>query len=197
MLSLIRSALLKIMTSKSNSVFHRLQLTSDNKSHYFKNYAINGYSNYMQAAIDIAKKQLIKQPHIGCEHEIPVGCAIVCNKTGKILSKSCNKIIKDCNPLQHAEIVCINSALKKLSTNRLTNCSMYVTLEPCVMCAGAIMLSKIDRLYIGCLSKKTGAVISNLHIFQRNICNYIPDIYYGIMEEECRALLKGFFRDIN
>ena len=185
------------MKNKINSCEYKQNIGKDIKLHYHKCNNVNGYNNYMQIAIDIAELQLVKQPHIGHEHEIPIGCVIVDNKTGKILAKSSNKTIKKNNPLQHAEIVCINRALKKLSTNRLTNCSMYITLEPCIMCAGAIMLSKIDRLYIGCLSKKTGAVISNIHLFQRNICNHVPDVYYGIMEQECKTLLRGFFRDIN
>lgn len=154
------------------------------------------FNNYMKIAINIAEKQLLKQPHSGGYGEIPIGCVIVCNKTGKIIAKSCNKTIQSENPTQHAEIVCINRALKRLKTNRLTGCSIYITLEPCTMCAGAIMLSKIDRIYIGCLSQKTGAVISNLHVFKRKNCNHIPDIYYGIMEKECKELLRGFFRDV-
>ena len=197
MLNLNKSALLKTMKNKINSCEYKQNIGKDIKLHYHKCNNVNGYNNYMQIAIDVAERQLVKQPHIGHEHEIPIGCVIVDNKTGKILAKSCNKTIKSNNSLQHAEIICINRTLKKLSTNRLTNCSMYVTLEPCIMCAGAIMLSKIDRLYIGCLSKKTGAVISNIHLFQRNICNHIPDVYYGIMEQECKTLLRGFFRDIN
>ena len=154
MLNLNRSALLKTMKNKINSCGCKQNIGKNIKSHYHKCNNVNGYSNYMQIAIDVAERQLIKQPHTDHEHEIPIGCVIVDNKTGKILAKSCNKTIKSNNSLQHAEIICINRALKKLSTNRLTNCSMYITLEPCIMCAGAIMLSKIDRLYIGCLSQK-------------------------------------------
>lgn len=128
--------------------------------------------------------------------EIPIGCVIVDNDTNKIVACAHNETIKTNNSTKHAEIVCINKAMKRLKTNRLTNCSMYVTLEPCCMCAGAISLAKIDRLYIGCLSEKTGAIVSNLHYFLRKICNHRPDIYYPIMEEKCRQLLRGFFRDI-
>ena len=156
----------------------------------------NSFSNYMQIAIDVAERQLTGQKHCGNSDEIPIGCVIVDNKTGKILAKSCNKTIKSNNPTQHAEIVCINRALKKLNTNRLNHCSIYITLEPCAMCASAIMLAKLERVYIGCLSPKTGAIISNLHLYKRAICNHKPDVYYCIMEKECMALLRGFFRDI-
>lgn len=156
----------------------------------------NSFSNYMQLAIDLAERQLKGQKHIGDNCEIPIGCVIVDDKTGKVIAKSCNKTIKLNNPTQHAEILCINRALKKLKTNRLNHCSIYITLEPCAMCATAIMLAKIDRVYIGCLSPKTGAIISNLHIYKRTICNHKPDVYYCIMEKECKELLRGFFRDV-
>lgn len=159
----------------------------------------NTFNNYMHEAIKVAEKQIKNHRYNNATHnncEIPIGCVIVDNKTGKIISKSCNQIIKTNNPTQHAEIVCINKALKKINTNRLINCSIYCTLEPCSMCASAIMLAKIERLYIGCLSKKTGAVVSNIHLFKRKTCNHIPDIYYCIMEKECKKLLRGFFRDI-
>ncbi|MBR1428905.1 MAG: nucleoside deaminase [Rickettsiales bacterium] len=155
----------------------------------------SAFCNFMQIAIDVAEKQIEDKKRLKHEPEIPIGCVIVNNKTNKIIAKSCNKTMAMKNPLKHAEIVCINRAMKKLKTNRLTGCSLYVTLEPCAMCASAIMLAKIDRVYIGCLSPKTGAIISNLHIYKRTICNHVPDVYYCIMEEECRALLRGFFRD--
>ncbi len=181
------------------------------------------FSENMQLAINIAERQLAKQicimqrrqntrlekksitmsdcnynihAHGDVYSEIPIGCVIVDNDTGKVLARAHNETIKTNNPTRHAEIVCIDKAMRRLRTNRLTNCSMYVTLEPCCMCAGAISLAKIDRLYIGCLSRKTGAVVSNLHYFLRNNCNHRPDVYYPIMEEKCRGLLRGFFRDV-
>lgn len=171
-------------------------MKNNKKNNIVKKAHKHSFSNYMQIAIDVAEKQLQGQKHIDIRDEIPIGCVIVDNKTGKILAKSCNKTIKTNNPTQHAEIVCINRALKKLKTNRLNHCSIYITLEPCTMCATAIMLAKIDRVYIGCLSPKTGAIISNLHLYKRNICNHKPEVYYCIMEKECRELLRGFFRDV-
>ena len=166
-----------------------------NRDNYRDKYLFN---NYMQKAIEVAERQFRNQKVKNCNPyaEVPIGCVIVNNKNGQIVAKSCNKMVSSNNPTQHAEIVCINKALHKLKTNRLTNCSMYITLEPCTMCVAAIMFAKIDRLYIGCLSPKTGAVVSNIHFFKRSICNHIPAVYYCIMEKECRELLRGFFRDI-
>ena len=152
------------------------------------------FNKYMKIAIDVAKKQNKNKPKN--KQEIPVGCVIVDNLTNKIVAKSCNKTISKNNPLMHAEIICINKALKKLQTNRLTNCSMYITLEPCCMCSGAICLAKISKIYIGCTSEKTGCVISNHRHFNSSVANYKPEIYYPIMEEDCKNLIKSFFQDI-
>ena len=150
------------------------------------------FNNYMQIAIDIAKKQ---NKNIDRDkHEIPIGCVIVDNTTGKIVAKSSNKTISKNNPTFHSEIICINNALKKLKTNRLENCSMYVTLEPCCMCAGAIILAKIGKIYIGCMSEKTGCGINNYSHFTSKISNYKPEVFYPIMEDECKQLIKDFFK---
>ena len=146
------------------------------------------FKNYMQIAVDIAKKA-------SAEEEIPVGCIIVDDKNGKIITKSHNETIKNHNPTKHAEIICINKALKKLNTDRLTNCSMYITLEPCLMCYGAILLAKIGKVYIGCLSKKTGAIVSNPDILNKETCNHTPEIYYPIMEQECKTIIENFFKN--
>lgn len=142
------------------------------------------FLNYMRIAIEVAKKHK-------CE-EIPVGCVIVNDETGEILAKSCNKTKKLCNPLMHAEIICINKALKKIHKDRLSDCSMYVTMEPCGMCVGAIALAKIKKLYIGCLNQKTGATISNRCQF--DIHNHKPQIFYPVMEEECGKIVLDFFK---
>ena len=156
------------------------------------------FNNYMQHAIDAIycnnrKSYKNKSDKTQETLEIPVGCVIVDNKTGDIIAKSNNKTIKTNNPIQHAEIICINKALKKLNKNRLTQCSMYVTLEPCCMCAGAISLAKIDKLYIGCLSEKTGAILDNNSFLEKKT-NHKPEIFYPIMEEECKKIISDFFR---
>ena len=151
------------------------------------------FNKNMKIAINEAKKRLKKDINEE-KQEIPIGCVITDNITGKIIAKSCNKTIKNKNPLQHCEIICINKALKKLNTNRLENCSIFITLEPCIMCASAIMLSKIGKIYIGCLSEKTGAIVSNLQLFNQKISNHKPEIYYPIMEEECKSIITDFFK---
>lgn len=148
----------------------------------------------MQTAINIAKKNTTLRTQNDKECEIPVGCVIVDDMSGKILAKSCNKTRKTNNPLQHAEIICINKALKKIKNNRLSHCSMYITLEPCKMCAGAISLAKVDKLYIGCLSSKTGHIVSNAFL-QTEKTNHQPEIYYPVMENECKNIIRSFFRN--
>ena len=150
------------------------------------------FNNYMQIAINEAKKN-IKDGLDKEKQEIPIGCVIIDNETGKIIAKSCNTTVKNKNPLQHSEIVCINKAFKVLKTNQLNNYSMFITLEPCIMCAGAIMLSKIGKIYIGCQSEKTGAIINNFKIFDKKNINHKPEIYFPIMEKECKKLIQDFF----
>lgn len=142
----------------------------------------------MQIAVDVA------QQATKANDEIPVGCVIVDDVSKNIVAKASNKTIKQHNPTKHAEIACINEALKKLKTDRLTNCSMYVTLEPCLMCAGAISLAKVGKIYIGCESTKTGAIINNIRLFSQHYCNHKPEIYYPIMEQECKKLIEDFFK---
>ena len=153
------------------------------------------FTNYMQIAINIAKKEANKTNKK--IQEIPVGCVIVDNFTGKIVASSCNKTRRLNNPIQHAEIICINKKKKKYKSNRLERCSIYITLEPCGMCTAAIALAKIDSIYIGCLSKKTGAIVSNINYFNSSVCNHKPKIYYPIMEQECINLIQTFFNNLN
>ncbi|MEN9782580.1 MAG: hypothetical protein RL208_733 [Pseudomonadota bacterium] len=142
----------------------------------------------MQIAIQEAKKAMQNG-------EIPVGCIIVNSKTNTIISQSHNQTKTNQNQTHHAEMLCINNAFKIVKQNTLQGCDMYVTLEPCPMCAFAICLSKIDNLYIGTLSEKTGSVVSNIQMFEQKICNHKTHIYHGFMEEECAQLLKTFFQN--
>ena len=151
------------------------------------------FNNYMQIAIKEAVRGMRQNTKTA---EIPIGCIIVDNTNGTIIAKSHNKIVQSNNPTQHAEIVCINKALHKIKSDRLSNHSMYVTLEPCSMCAAAIALVKIKKLYIGCLSQKTGAVISNLNYFDTTLSNHKPEIFYPIMDKECKILLTNFFKTL-
>lgn len=124
--------------------------------------------------------------------EVPVGCVIV--KSGKIISSAHNTTEASKDPTCHAEINAIKKALTAVGEKSLTDCEMYVTLEPCAMCAGAVINSKIKRVYIGAQEPKSGcfgsvADLSNIGL------NHKPEIYIGICEDECKEILKKFFKD--
>ncbi len=129
----------------------------------------------------------------GEKGEVPVGAVIV--KNDEIIACGKNEREAKQNALSHAEIEAINAACKKLNSWRLEDCEMYVTLEPCPMCAGAIINSRIKTLVFGAYDKKMGSIDSVI-----NLCDYPynhkPEIYGGIKEEECRAVLTEFFKDI-
>jgi len=127
-------------------------------------------------------------------NDVPVGCVIV--KDNKIIAREHNKVQLLNNPLYHAELIAINSAVKYLGEKYLTDCDMYVTLEPCCMCAGAIVLSRIKRLYIGVEDIKSGACGSVFNIVHSEYLNHKTEVYFGIKEEECKILLVDFFRGI-
>lgn len=123
--------------------------------------------------------------------EVPVGCIIVFEK--KIIAKSFNRIETLKDPTAHAEMMALTSAFAYLESKVLTGCSMYVTLEPCSMCAGAIVLSKLDNLYFGAYDNKTGACGSVLNITNNTSLNHSINVYGGILDLECSSLLKSFF----
>lgn len=125
--------------------------------------------------------------------EVPVGCVIV--KAGKIIAKGHNLREKKQSVIHHAEIVAIKKASKKLGTWRLEDCDMYVTLEPCAMCSGAIIQSRIKNLYFGAYDNKSGACGSVLNLFSYPF-NHRVFVNGGMMEEECSKVLKDFFKDL-
>lgn len=137
----------------------------------------------MDYAIKEAKKAY-------AEDEVPVGCVIV--KNNKILASAHNTTIRECNNTKHAEINAINHAIKLLGTKELTECEMYVTLEPCPMCAGAIINTKIKRLYIGAPEPKSGCFGSKTD-FSLLEFNHKPEVYHGICEDESKKMLRNFF----
>lgn len=116
-------------------------------------------------------------------------------KDGTVIGTGYNCKEKDNNPVAHAEIMAIQDACKNLGTWRLSGCEMYVTLEPCIMCAGAIIQSRLDRVVIGCMDEKAGAVGSVIHAFHMPF-NHSPAVSYGVMEEECTSILKTFFENL-
>lgn len=127
-------------------------------------------------------------------NEVPVGAVIV--KDNKIIARAHNLKELNNNSLDHAELIAIKKASKKLNTWRLTDCSLYVTLEPCPMCAGAILQSRISNLYIGTLDPKGGACKSKLNLLKDYKFNHDVNIYYDICQDECSKLLKSFFKEL-
>ena len=140
----------------------------------------------MNEAIKMAKKAFNK-------NEIPIGAVISFN--GEIIAKAHNTVEakKDCTC--HAEINAIKKACKKLSSKTLDGCEMYVSVEPCAMCAGAIINSRIKRLYIGCEEPKTGCCISKANLMKPGLFNHDVECYFGINEDESKSLMKSFFEN--
>ena len=142
---------------------------------------------YMREAIKQAKKAYA----IG---EVPIGCVIVYQD--KIIARGYNRRTIDKNTLAHAELQAIRKASKKMEDWRLEECTLYVTLEPCQMCAGAIIQSRIPRVVVGCMNPKAGcagSVLDLLHIAQ---FNHQAELETGVLEEECSQLMKQFFREL-
>lgn len=139
----------------------------------------------MKEALKEAKKAYDKL-------EVPVGAVVV--KEGKIIARAHNLKETKYDTTKHAEILAIQKASKKLNSWRLIDCEMYVTLEPCSMCAGAIINSRIKKVYIGTLDEKTGAAGSVLNLFEDFTFNHKVEVEKGIMQEECEKLLKDFFK---
>jgi tRNA(adenine34) deaminase len=123
--------------------------------------------------------------------EVPVGCVIVHN--GAAIARAGNRTLADRDPTAHAELLAIREAAAVLGTERLTVCDLYVTLEPCTMCAAAMSFARIRRLYYGAADPKGGAVESGVRFFSSPTCHHRPDVYGGIGEREAARLLKDFF----
>ena len=123
--------------------------------------------------------------------EVPVGAIIV--KEGQLISSAHNSPITSCDPTAHAEISAIRKAATQIGNYRLINTTLYVTLEPCIMCVGAIIHARIDRLVFGAYDKKTGAVVSTMRSELLNTLNHRVDFAGGVLEGECSQLLKEFF----
>ena len=144
-------------------------------------------AKYMKEAIRQAKKAYA----IG---DVPIGCVIV--RDGKIISRGYNRRTIDKNTLAHAELAAIKKASKKLDDWRLEGCTMYVTLEPCQMCAGALVQSRIDRVVVGCMNPKAGCAGSILNLLQMPEFNHQVELETGVLEEECSQMMKDFFREL-
>ncbi len=123
--------------------------------------------------------------------EVPIGCVIVCD--GAVVATGGNRTLADKDPTGHAEMVAIRAAAATLGSERLTDCDLYVTLEPCAMCAAAISFARVRRLYFGASDAKGGAVENGVRFFASPTCHHRPEVYGGIAESESAALLKTFF----
>ena len=127
--------------------------------------------------------------------EVPVGAVIVEAESGKVLAEAANRTERDADPTAHAEMIAIRAAARHRGRPRLSDCDLYVTLEPCPMCAQAIAFARIRRLYFGAADPKGGGVENGARIFEKPSCHHRPEIYGGIGEVRAAALLKSFFRD--
>ena len=139
---------------------------------------------YMKAALLQAEKALAK-------NEVPIGCVIL--REGKIIARGYNRRTEAGNVLAHAEIIAIQKACRKLQDWRLEDCTLYVTLEPCPMCAGAIVQARIPRVVIGCMNPKAGCAGSILDLFHEERFNHQVETRTGVLEADCSALMKRFF----
>ncbi|HEY7810038.1 MAG TPA: nucleoside deaminase [Allosphingosinicella sp.] len=124
--------------------------------------------------------------------EVPVGAVVT--RGGEVIASARNAMRTGSDPTAHAEIAALRAAGEKLGTSRLDGCDLWVTLEPCAMCAGAIGLARIARLYFAAPDRKGGAVLHGPRLYAQPTCHHAPEVYGGILEEEASAMLKDFFR---
>jgi len=142
-------------------------------------------ASFMQIALDEARAA-------GSRGEVPVGCVIV--RGNEVIARAGNCTLADKDPTVHAEMLAIRAAAAKLGSERLTDCDLYVTLEPCAMCAAAMSFARIRRLYFGASDPKGGAVEHGPRFFTQPTCHHRPEVYGGISESEAAALLREFFQ---
>jgi tRNA(adenine34) deaminase len=124
--------------------------------------------------------------------EVPIGCVIVLNN--RVIATAGNRTLTDRDPTAHAEILAIRQATAAVGSERLIDCDLYVTLEPCTMCAGAVSLARIRRLYYGAADAKGGAVDSGVRFFAQPTCHHAPEVYSAVGESEAATLLREFFK---
>ncbi len=143
--------------------------------------------DYMRRALELAKQAAEND-------EVPIGAIVVDSLTGKIIAEAGNQSAHNGDATAHAEILAIQQACKELNQPRLWDMDMYVTLEPCTMCAAAISFVRIKHLYFGATDKKGGAVVSGVKFFEAPTCHHRPTVEYGILAEESTKLLQDFFQ---
>jgi len=143
-------------------------------------------TSFMAMALDEARAA-------GARGEVPVGCVIV--RDGAVVARAGNRTLAERDPTAHAEIIAIRAAAASLGSERLDACDLYVTLEPCAMCAGAVAFARIRRLYYAAADPKGGAVDNGVKFFASPTCHHRPEVYGGLAEAEAGALLREFFRE--
>ena len=148
---------------------------------------MNKHDKYMKEALRQAKKAYAL-------NEVPIGCVIVYED--KIIARGYNRRNTDYNTLSHAELNAIRKASKKLGDWRLEGCTMYITLEPCQMCAGAIVQARVSNVVIGSMNAKAGCAGSVLNLLDMKEFNHQVDVKYDVLEEECSAMLSNFFKEL-
>lgn len=142
--------------------------------------------DFMRAALDLARQAQERG-------EVPVGAVVVCD--GKIIAGAANRNITDHDPSGHAEILALRQAGQVLGNHRLSACSLFVTIEPCAMCAGALVHARSERLVYGASDPKAGAVQSVMQVLNHPALNHRMEVTGGVLAEECSAVLQGFFRE--
>lgn len=140
--------------------------------------------NFMEMALDEARAAAARG-------EVPVGCVVV--REGEVLARAGNRTLADRDPTAHAEMLAIRATAQTLGSERLTGCDLYVTLEPCAMCAAAMSFARVRRLYFGAADAKGGAVENGGRFFSQATCHHRPEVYGGINESDAAALLREFF----
>ncbi len=144
------------------------------------------FSEPMRRALDEARAA-------AAEGEVPVGAVVT--RAGAVVASGRNRMRLDNDPTAHAEMVAMRSAAAALGTSRLDGCDLWVTLEPCAMCAGAMALARVSRLYIAAADPKGGAVLHGPRLFAQPTCHHAPEVYSGMGEAEAGEMLKAFFRE--
>ncbi len=143
--------------------------------------------HFMHVALDAARLAVEND-------EVPIGACVV-DESGNVLAVSGNRTRTDCDPTAHAEIVVLREAAKKIGNYRLTECSVYTTIEPCAMCAGALVQARVKRLIYGSVDERFGAVESVFEICTSSSLNHQMEIVSGILKDECRDLISSFFKE--
>ena len=141
----------------------------------------------MEAAVRLARAAAVRE-------EVPVGAVIVRNDEGDVLAEAHNETIRRKDPTAHAEVLAIRRALDELGTDRLTGMTLYVTLEPCAQCAGAIILSKVERVVFGAWDQRAGMAGSVMDLLRDPRLNHRPEVLGGVMGEACGEILRSFFQ---